>query len=521
MLNKKLKDLIPSPLVLEQYRFLDVLDSTRFNTEERKARLLFRLLMAKVEVLAALITGDGISISENILMDSAGFIQIFGELCQAAQKMKLALPLRLALRGDPKDAYYAAAAIFARVGDVEKKQNRFKLSAWADLDEDKFRRLNWAKSLESQQKISNQYVLPNTEEAEYAQQLNIILAYVNSNLAPISRVIRSRDSVHIFKREIDQIATLDKDKIEAMLRQQKLGSSPIVQQPWFKSIAEKDAAIEIVEFIKELRKKGEINNRTKIHDELENLKNHGLVMGIIEVTDSIYNFSLGYATLANESGDTVHHIDDPENSYVLAGNSLSRWAMETGWSSAGGYDIEIPWGLYMPGQVGWKESLRDKDVSEFLRVLPWDACFVAFIDPKWQASLAEYKFSVAQLQTVDRIIASGADLSLNYKKWEQRRDGAFSQMTEAWGNHFELSKKLISNSIWKMTDNGKNGIELGTIENLVVTILEPKTKISPDAFKEIGKLFLNYVSKSRIDKSVSSVVSQIEDSSKPEILEFR
>ena len=118
---------------MEQYRFLDVLDSTRFNAEERKARLLFRLLMAKVEVLAALITGDGISISENILMDSAGFIQVFGELCQAAQKMKLALPLRLALRGDPKDAYYAAAAIFARVGDVEKNQNRFKLSGMGRL----------------------------------------------------------------------------------------------------------------------------------------------------------------------------------------------------------------------------------------------------------------------------------------------------------------------------------------------------------------------------------------------------
>ena len=42
---------------------------------------------------------------------------------------------------------------------------------------------------------------------------------------------------------------------------------------------------------------------------------------------------------------------------------------------------------------------------------------------------------------------------------------------------------MISNSIWKMTDNGKNGIELGTIENLIVTILEPNTKISPEAFK--------------------------------------
>lgn len=521
MSNKKLKDLIPSPLVLEQYRFLDVLDSTRFNAEERKDRLLFRLLMAKVEILAALITGDGISISENILMDSAGFIKIFGELCQVAQKMRLALPLRLALRGDPKDAYYAAAAMFARVGDVEKKQNRFKLSAWADLDEDKFRRLHWANSLESEQKISKQYVLPNTEEAEYAQQLNTILAYVNSNLAPISRVIRSRDSVHIFKREVDQIATLDKDKIETMLSQQKLGGGPIVQQPWFKSIAEKDAAIAIAEFIKELRKKGEINNRTKIHDELENIKDRNLIMGLIEVTDSIYNFSLGYATLANESGDTVHHIDDPENPYVLAGNSLSRWAMETGWSSAGGYDIEIPWGLYMPGQVGWKESLRDKDISDFLSDMPWGACFAAFTEPKWQASLAEYKFSVTQLQTTDRIIASGADLSLDYKKWERRRDGAFSQMKEAWESHFELSKKLISNSVWKMTDNGKNGIELGAIEKLVVTILEPKTKISPEAFKEIGKLLLNYISKSRIDRSVSSVVSQIEDSSKPEILEFR
>ena len=83
-------------------------------------------------------------------------------------------------------------------------------------------------------------------------------------------------------------------------------------------------------------------------------------MGIIEVTDSIYNFSLGYATLSNKSGDTVHHIDDPENPYVLAGNSLSRWAMETGWSSAGGYDVEIPWGLYMPGQVGWKEAYAIK-----------------------------------------------------------------------------------------------------------------------------------------------------------------
>ena len=53
------------------------------------------------------------------------------------------------------------------------------------------------------------------------------------------------------------------------MRQQKLRDSPIVQQPWIKSIAEKDAAIKIVEFIKELRKKGEISNRTKIHDELE------------------------------------------------------------------------------------------------------------------------------------------------------------------------------------------------------------------------------------------------------------
>ena len=520
-----LKDLIPSPLVLEQYRFLDVLDSTRFNAEERKSRMPFRLLMAKIEILSALITGDGITVSENLLMDSAGFLEVFGELSQIAGKKRLSLPVRIALRPIekniyPKDIYHAAGAIFARVGDPEKKQNRFKLSAWTHLDDDKFRRLNWAKSLEENHNISSQYVLADEEETKYARQLVNVLAYSNSYLATTSRIVQSRDSVHVFVREIDQIAGLDKDRVDAMLSQQKIGDSPIIQQPWLSSETERDAAIKIVEFIKELRKHGEINNRTIIHDELEKVEDKNLREGIVEVTDSIYNFALGYATLANASGDTVHHIEDPNNPYVLAGNSLSRWAMETGWSSAGGYDVQLPWGIYIPGQVGWKKELKDQEILSFLDNLPWEACLIAFTEPSWQASLAEYKFALTQLQTIDRILASGVDLSGEIKKWDQRRDDAFEQMKEAWSKHFILSKKLISNSIWKIADY-EPVIELGAIGDLIVTLLQPRTKVSSDAFKTMAKYLLNFMVKNKMDKSVSSVVTQIEDASKPQILEFR
>ena len=515
-----LKDLIPSPLILEQYRFLDVLDSTRFNAEERKLRLPFRLLMAKIEILSALITGDGITIAENILIDSAGFLEVFGELSQIAAKKKLSLPVRIALRGNPKDIYSAAAGIFARVGDPEKKQNRFKLSTWAHLDDDKFRRLNWAKSLESEHNISKQYILPDEEEKKYAHQLVDVLAYTNSYLASASRIVQSRDSTHIFIREINQIATLDKDKIDAMLSQQKLADSPIIQQPWLGSESERDAAIKITEFIKELRKRGEINNRSVIHDELDKVKDKDLKEGVIEITDSIYNYALGYATLANASGDTVHHIEDPSNPYVLAGNSLSRWAMETGWSSAGGYDFQMPWGIYIPGQVGWKKELINQEILSFLENLPWEACLIAFTEPNWQTSLAEYKYTLAQLQTIDRILSLDIDLSEEIKRWEQRRDDAFKQMKEAWAKHFALSKKLISNSVWKMVDN-QPVIELGAIGDLIVTLMEPRTKVSPDAFKTIAKYLLDYMNRNKMDKSVSSVVTQIEDASKPKILEFR
>lgn len=516
-----LKDLIPSPLILEQYRFLDVLDSTRFNAQERKARLPFRLLMAKMEILSALITGDGIAISENILVDSAGFLEVFSELSQIAAKNKVSLPVRIALRGSPKDIYSAAAVIFAKVGNPEKNENRFKLSAWAHLDDDKFRRLKWADSLVSENhNISNQYILSDEEERKYARQLVNVLSYSNSYLASSSRIVQSRDSTNIFTREIDQIATLDKDKLDAMLSQQKLENSPIVQQPWFGSEAERDAAVQIVEFIKELRKSGEINNRTVVHDNLENIKDKDLKEGIIEITDSIYNFALGYATLANASGDTVHHIEDPSNPYVLAGNSLSRWAMETSWHSTG-YDIQLPWGIYIPGQVGWRKELNDQEILSFLENMPWDACLAAFKNPRWQASLAEYKYAIAQMQTIDRVIASDIDFSEDIvKKWEKRRDDAFEFMKETWVEHFALSKELISNELWKIVNHGAV-VELGAIGDLVIAVAEPRTKISPDAFKRIAKLLLNHMIKNKMDKIVSSVVTQIEDASKPQILEFR
>jgi hypothetical protein len=517
------QEIIPSPLVLEKYRFLDVLDSTRFNYDERQAQMPFRLLMAKVEVLAALIAGDGISVSENLLMDSAGFLNVFSELCEIATRKNLSLPLRVAVRGTPDDIYCVAASLFAKAkDDKEKRKKRFKLSAWTNLDGDEVRRLDWARFLEEENRIPQEFVYKGDDgEQLLVDQLMKILTYTNSNLYHTSRIVQSRDSKHVFINEMAQIASLSEDKIDTMLRQQQVLNSPIVQPPWITN-KERDAAIKIAMFLKDLSKKHEniLDNRTVIHDAVDEMRDINLKKGIIEITDSIYNYALGYATYSSLSGDTVHHIDDYKNPFVLAGNSLSRWSMETYWSSRGGYDIQIPWGLYASGLVGWTEKLTDKRILALMNDIPWEACLNAFLEPEWQDSLAEYKYALSRVQTIDRIRSSGVDVLTESSIWKQRRVDAENKLQEDWYRHLSVCKKLISNAVWKFRDYDSI-IDLGGFDDLICFILGPDTKCTPNRFKKALTVLLKQADKLKIYNNVSTVVSQLEDIAKPKAIDFR
>jgi hypothetical protein len=510
------KELVPPPLHLDQYRFLDTLDSTRFNKEQSSQQ---RYLLAKVEILMSLINGDGIVISDSLLADSGGFLDVVNELIKVSEMKGVLLPLRISLRGEPKSITAAIAAIFSNTGGPENLGERFRLSAWSDLDSDSHRRKKWAQSLEDDMRIPNSLIVSDREK-ELAKHLIDMLHYANSYLYNQGRIINAKNTSDIFERKIHQIVKLKSEFLDEMLISKNNKGSRIIQRPWFTSLVERQAAESIVQELQKIHddRKGEIKNRTVIHDALNEVIDDNVKKGLIEIADSIYNFVVATATSAMLSSDTPFNIVEPTNPYVLAGNSLARWATETDWRSGIGNEITIPWGFYMSNQVGWKKSITDEKISKFLKEIPWEACLEAFLEPEWIASLAEYKNSLSQVQNIDYMLTIDSPLP---DSWRSRREDALEKYKQSWSFHFENTRKLIFNN-WSFDIDSKArglGIYSPRFPEINISGSSVSIKIDKEYIDNIFAWVNLRKEKDKFEYSVNGFISQMADISKPEVFE--
>lgn len=509
------RDLIPPSLVLEQSRYLDVLDSTRFAATNPPDELLYRQAHAKAEMLISLILGDGFVLTENQLIDSVGAIENLSLLIEEARKKNLILPLRVSVRWEPESIYHSAAALFEQVGDDEGGKPKFRLSAWPDLDSDRDRRIRWAESLRNNHKIPQNLV--HDDEQALVSHLSRVLAYTNSALRITGRITRAHQMPHVFRREINQLLRLSHTDLDRMLMTQQIANSPVLQPAWFKKAEDRDAAEHILHRLRQIhRKHGDIEWRSVIHDELENESEEGLVLGLKEVTDTLYNYVLSLSSLSNLATDTPAHQEEPANPYVSAGNALGQWAKETAWIPAlGGFDIEIPWGLYSTSRLGWNGLLENSEVARSLEEIPWAACFESFGNPKWLSSLAEYKYSLFNLQVLDRIIYSMDEAD---QIWQTRRQDAKSKLADVWRSHIELTSDLIASSSWTLELHDS---ETATCKGLLpeeINVSFPLIGIKLD--REFMKKAILPWHEKRYRKSILGTISQVADEARTPILDL-
>jgi len=347
------------PNIGPRIRFLDALDSARFSSESGLVySQLLRILYVKAQFFFALITGDSIVITENQLFDSLGFLEAFNEIYRAAQEVGFSkdLPVRVALRSNT-DVFQIVAN---HIGNES-----FVLSLWGGVEKRQAgSRKLWADSIRSKQKPPDE--ITSEEEKRLLDKLWTALEYFSPE-----RCVPAQNIPMEFTERINRVIALEDDDIEDM----RIGvRNDIPQRKYFNTKSESDAAKELRDVLREIQKReGEIKTRSLIRRELEKHDNHELKAGVIELTDGIYNQTLGIATnamLIQTSTFPVH-----VNKYVTAGYWLSTFVQDTS-NPSNNY---IHWELFsydhFENLEGLDDSRREKKVLLMLEAarqnVPW------------------------------------------------------------------------------------------------------------------------------------------------------
>jgi len=329
---------------------------------------------------------------------------------------------------------------------------RFVISANPALDLDIDRRKQWSEYLaQGVQGLDNILKRSSSSEAEFVRNWFTALDYVD-NVSGLH--IGAQNIPDRFPQEIKQILDLTSGDLADMCSQTKDANIPEIMHPqWFINKDEAAAAEKIISGLQTIIDQigGVPNARSPIYTKLAELEKTEplLVEGIREIVDSIYNFTMGLAVYADSLSDTTG--GDTRNILVRAGHALSQWVRQTEKNSEGGYVYELPWAWGGASQLTWSSKIEPEQINKVIKKVPWRAILEATKEPSWKASLANYRTAVDSLQSIDR---NSISLGAMGKEWRQNHHDAHKVLNEAWQRHIEISARLISNQVWKLTSDG-------------------------------------------------------------------
>lgn len=420
-------------------RFLDALDSARFSSQiDQDNTQLLSALYVKAQFFLAMISGDSIVVTENQLFDSLGFLETFDELYHAVKGLNLEfdLPINVALRDTNSTVYQAVAN---SIGNES-----FVLTLWGNLDRKAERRKLWADYIGNKQKPTDEVVL--MEEKPLVDKLWGALEYFNPD-----RCVSADNIPSEFSRRIRRVVELRDEDLDDLYTGI---SMDVEQRKYFNTKDEVEAAKEIRTVLFEIQEKaGEIKTRSLILREVLNYDNEELRGGVIELTNGIYNQTLGIATRATliQSSTFPQRV----NKYVTAGYSLSTFVQDT----SNPFNFYVNWELfsfdYFKNLEGLGDPRRKRNLALILEKArenaPWEKLIEMQGDLAWSSSLKKLRDNLSNLQITEKTLSIGSLTSAKRKKLEIERLNYQKELKRNWTQHIAIVGRLVTNNYWKIT----------------------------------------------------------------------
>ncbi len=455
------------------FRFLDCLDSIRFRKDITFSDI--RQMHAKAELILCVMYGDGVIISENQLVDSIGFIELFPQLVRLGHRYNVNIPIKVALRDVSLGVYQSAAALFANI-DQDDVKKRFQLSAFRELDESYKRRKIWAQAIANGERPAQEHV------REYEQDTLLGLIDILKELVQRAEygVAKSGNMPFILAENISQIAHLKNDdgRFNALFEEKQDPLYHQIELPEWLAESQREPAQEIVTVLHEFEAKfGKITRRSLIHNNVEEMTSNALLRhGLLEVADALYNFNLAISTGANNFSDSA--LRDLSNPYVATARALTNWAKETteiGYGVANLSAMANPNGWMSVSQFDWTDRLSDEEKQRALNELPLEACVSLLQEKSWEDTLVEYKYQLANLSNIDSIMNGMQNASV---AWQTRRDDAKKRLQDARHEHIRGCADYIATESVRLSPEGRLELNLDADKNPEISI-----EVGPPYFK--------------------------------------
>lgn len=473
-------------------RFLDSLDSARYShqTIYDNSRLL-SVLYVKAQFFLAIAAGDSIVVTENQLFDSLGFLESFDELYHAGEAVgsETDLPIKVALRANNSNVFQAVAN---NIGN-----EAFVLTLWKDLESDSERRKLWAEQIGNAQKPGNEIVLEG--ERLLFDKLWTALKYFTP-----SRCVSADNIPTEFSKRIKRVVELKNENLDDLYTGISMG---VQQRKYFNTKLEVDAAKEIRDVLVAIQEKlGEIKTRSLIRRELLSQENQELREGVIELTDGIYNQTLGIATKAMlvQSSTFPPRI----NKYVTAGYSLSTFVQDT----SNPFNYYVNWEIYSFDHFENLEGLDDQRRKNELTLIletarrnaPWEKLIELQGKAAWQSSLGKFKDGLAKLQAVEKTLSIGSLSGSKRKKLESERQNYQKELRKNWTLHLSNVSKMTANEFWNIaaTEISLNHPSLQYSVRIPYSFLKTKIDMEGDDGFKIWRSYPSF--KGRFDSRLES-----------------
>jgi hypothetical protein len=418
-------------------RYLDALDSARFSLQSTEETNLLNTLYVKAQIVLAFISGDSIVVSENQFFDSQGFIDAFNELFQIAKKSGLnsELPIRVAIRKKNNNLFEVIAN--------NLYNDRFVLSLWKHLDNDRDRRILWANAISHRLKPPDDKV--RNDEKDLLDKLWRALEYFSPERCIIAKEISSE-----LVNRIKRVMNLSNEDIDDLRTGIRMG---VFQRKYFESKAETDSAKEIRDALKTIQGKvGEINSRSLIRRELIGFEDE-LQEGVIELTDSIYNQTIGIGTRATLIQSST--FPSKVHKYIRAGYSLATYLQDTTYSSPNYTNWEIYSFDYFENLEGLDDSRRKKAIISILNSASQNTPWQELVDIQkridWRESLQKYRKSLKKLQDIEKNLSMGSLTSVARSRLENERGRFQRDLKRGWTQLIKIVSKTVANKFWNIT----------------------------------------------------------------------
>jgi hypothetical protein len=420
-------------------RFLDALDSVRFSSQIVHADTqLLSVLYVKAQFFLAMINGDSIVVTENQLFDSLGFLETFDELYQTAKYFDVQsdLPMSVALRATNSTPYHAVANNLVKESYV--------LTLWGSLDKHVERRKLWADCISNKQKPTDDIVL--TEEKPLVEILWTALEYFNPD-----RCVSADNIPREFLRRIKRVVELRDEDLDDLYTGISMG---VEQRKYFNTRDEVEAAKKIRNVLIEIQEKaGEIKTRSLILREYLKYSDEELRAGVIELTNGVYNQTLGIATRATliQSSTFPQRV----NKYVTAGYSLATFVQD----KSNPFNFYVNWEIFSYDYFRNLEGLDDpRQRGKLTLVLeaarrnaPWKRLIQMQYSASWKSSLEKFRNNLAKLQKIEKNLSIGSLDPENRRRLEGERSYIQKELSRNWEQHITTVSKLTTNKYWNIT----------------------------------------------------------------------